>query len=359
MKRSNHLIVFLLATLVACSPQPQTTVPVENHSPTADVKVEDSTVSTPEVAPLTHLNVCYSSISPTQAAAWYAYENGLFEKNGLEVELTLISSGSKSVTALIAGDVDICQVAISGIVNAVAAGQDVVYIAGLVNTYPGSLYVTPELASGGDALKGTTFAVSQPGSANTVATSLVLRQLGLDPLTDVTFLSIGSEPERLAALETGQADGALLFPPATLKAQESGFQKLFDLGKTKLPYQFVGVGTTHAFIEENRVAVTAFVKAMVEAVALMQNDPEGTKAVLAKYLELDPVTEAANLEETYQAIILNAFETKPYPSIAGIQTVIDSLYPENPDVANITPEQTIDLSILDELEKSGFFAGLP
>jgi len=105
--------------------------------------------------------------------------------------------------------------------------------------------------------------------------------------------------------------------------------------------------------------VTAFVKAMVEAVALMQNDPEGTKAVLAKYLELDPVTEAANLEETYQAIILNAFETKPYPSIAGIQTVIDSLYPENPDVANITPEQTIDLSILDELEKSGFFTGLP
>lgn len=336
MKRK--LLLFLLVFMLAACSAPVT--------------------SAPTTVPLTHLNVCYSSVSPTQVAAWYAFENGLFEKQGLDVELTLISSGSKSVAALISGDMDICQVAISGIVNAVAAKQDVVFIAGLVNTYPGSLYVAADINSADD-LKGKTLAVSQPGSANTVATSLVLRQLGIDPNTDVVLLSIGTEVERLAALEAGQVDGALLFPPATLIAQKKGYHNLFDLGKTKLPYQFVGIGTTRAFIEKDRASATAFVKAMVAAVAMMKQDPAGTKTTLAKYLELDPVAEAANLDETYQAIVLNTFEDKPYPSIDGIQTVIDSLIPDNPDVANVTPDQTIDLSILNDLDHSGFFNTKP
>ncbi|MCX6081394.1 MAG: ABC transporter substrate-binding protein [Chloroflexi bacterium] len=362
MTRNIIIGLVLILLLAACAPQAQATslpaVVATNLPSTVPTLVPTVAPTIPPTAlPLTKLNACYSSVSPTQAAAWYAQEKGLFQKYGLDIELTFIASGSKAVAALISGDMDICQVAISGVVNAVAAGKDVVYIAGLVNTYPGSLYVKPEIRSA-EQLKGRTLAVSQPGSANTVATNLVLMKMGLQP-GDVTLLSFDSESGRYIALETGQVDGALLFPPATLKAHEKGFTNLYDLGKTRLPYQFVGIGTSQTLIKKDRAAVIAFVKAMTEAVAMMKKDPDGTKAVLAKYLELDPVAEAANLEETYQEIILKGFESRPYPTIEGIQTVIDSLAPDNPDAAKVTPAQTIDLSILNEIEQSGFFNQLP
>lgn len=353
--RKKTFILCLILALSACAPQAQATN-IPTTAPTLESTVAPTTP--PSAVPLTKVNACYSATSPTQAAAWYAQEKGLFQKYGLDVNLTLISSGSKSVAALISGDMDICQVAISGIVNAVAAGKDVVFIAGLVNTYPGSLFVKADITKA-EQLKGRIIAVSQPGSAAASATSLVLRQLGLDPTKDVTYLSVGSDGERFTALVSGQVDGALLYPPATLKAREKGFTNLYDLGKSKLPYQLTGIGTSQAFIKKDRAAVIAFVKAMTEAVAMMKKDPDGTKAVLAKYLELDPVTEAANLEETYQEIILNGFESKPYPTNEGIQTVIDSLVADNPDAARVTPAQTLDLSILKEIEQSGFFNQLP
>ena len=334
----------LIVLLAACAPQAQPTI-------TATIQPQATAVQAKTI------KVCYSSVSPTQAAAWYASDKGLFKKYGLDITLTFISSGSKAVAALISGDMDICQVAISGIVNAIAAGKNIVFIAGLVNTYPGILYVKPSITTA-EQLKGGTLAVSTPGSANTVASSLVLGKLGLKP-EDVTLLSFDSEAGRYTALSTGKVDGALLFPPATLQAKEKGFTNLYDLGKTKLPYQFVGIGTSRAFIQKDRDSVTAFVKAMAESVALMKKDPDGTKAVLAKYLQLDPVAEAANLQETYQAIIIDSFVDKPYPSNEGIQTVIDSLVHDNPSVGKITPDQTLDLSILKEIEQSGFFNQLP
>ena len=336
--------LFLILLLTACAPQTQPAAAPAAQSPTNTFQAKS-------------LRVCYSSVSPTQAAAWYANDKGLFKKYGLDVSLTFISTGSKAVAALISGDMDMCQVAISGIVNAVAAGKNIVFIAGLVNTYPGILYVKPSITTA-EQLKGGTLAVSTPGSANTVATSLVVGKLGLKP-EDVTLLSFDSEAGRYTALETGKVDGALLFPPATLQAKEKGFTNLYDLGKTKLPYQFVGIGTSRSFIQKDRSSATAFVKAMAESVALMKKDPDGTKAILAKYLQLDPAAEASNLQETYQAIILDSFVDKPYPSNEGIQVVIDSLVHDNPGVAKVTPDQTLDLSILKEIDQSGFFNQLP
>lgn len=353
------LFIVLVLVLSACAPLAETTaIPTQPAEDTAtNAPVEEAT-SEPTAAPLVHLNACYSATSPTQAPAWYAYENGLFEKYGLDIELTFISSGSKSVTALVAGDVDICQVAVASVVSAVAAGQDVVFIAGLFNTYPGSLYVKPEIQSAED-LKGKSLAVSQPGGGNPVATNLILNELGLKPNEDVSLLAFGTEPERLAALEAGQVDGALLFPPATLVAAEKGFFNLYDLGKTKIPYQFVGIATSQALIDSDHQSVTAFLQAITEASLLMKQDRDGSIAVMAKYMELDPVADRVNLEETYQAIIIDVLESKPYPTVEGTQIVIDSLVSDNPDVANLSPDQILNTTILEELDQSGFFDSLP
>ena len=152
MTRNNIIGLVLILLLAACAPQAQaTSLPamVATNLPSTVSTLVPTVAPTisPTALPLTKLNACYSAASPTQAAAWYAQEKGLFQKYGLDIELTFIASGSKAVAALISGDMDICQVAISGIVNAVAAGKDVVFIAGLVNTYPGSLFVKADMYS--------------------------------------------------------------------------------------------------------------------------------------------------------------------------------------------------------------------
>ncbi len=61
--------------------------------------------------PLEKVRIAYSSISGNQVPAWVAYEKGFFRKNGLDVELVFIESGTKAVNALLSGDVAFSQMA--------------------------------------------------------------------------------------------------------------------------------------------------------------------------------------------------------------------------------------------------------
>jgi NitT/TauT family transport system substrate-binding protein len=281
----------------------------------------------------------------------------LFEKYGLEVKLVYINSGTKAVTALLAGDVDICQIAGSAVVNAVAAGQDAVMIAGLYNTYPASLMVTASIKTAQD-LHGKALAITQPGSSTDVGTRLALKQLGLEPDKDVALLAIGEEGARMAAMEAGQVAGSLLTSPDTLIGRQKGYTTLLDLGATNIPYQHTGIATTRKYIAAHPAEVENFMKAVLEAISLMKKDPAGTKTTMAKYLLLDPDKDAASLEDAYQSLILNGLSDIPYPTLPGIQTLIDYQSASNAAVGQITPDQVVDLSILNALQDSGFIAQL-
>jgi ABC-type nitrate/sulfonate/bicarbonate transport system substrate-binding protein len=85
-------------------------------------------------AAVTPLRVCYSSNSATQSVMLYAYEQGIFQEYGLAVELIYIEGGSTATAALIAGAVDVCQIAGASVINGVVAGADLALIAGLFTT---------------------------------------------------------------------------------------------------------------------------------------------------------------------------------------------------------------------------------
>ena len=47
---------------------------------------------------------------------------------------------------------------------------------------------------------------------------------------------------------------------------------------------------------------------------------------------------------------------RPYPTLKGIQYLLDDLAAKNPQAKAAKPEQFVDLSLLQQLEKEGFFA---
>jgi hypothetical protein len=46
---------------------------------------------------------------------------------------------------------------------------------------------------------------------------------------------------------------------------------------------------------------------------------------------------------------------KPYPTLKGIQFLLDEMANKLPQAKKAKPEQFVDLSLLQELEKEGFF----
>lgn len=313
--------------------------------------------SAESAAPLTKVNVCYSSNSATQVVVLYAYEKGLFKQYGLDVNLTYIEGGSTATAALIAGKLDICQIAGAAIINSAVAGSDLVLIGGLFNTYVYSLMVRPEIKAAAD-LKGKALAISDPGGSSDAALRAALRSLDLQPDTDVALLSIGAQGARLAAMESGAVVGTVVSVPETAIARNAGYRELVDMAALKTPYQHTALATSRHFLTEHRDIATHFLQATLAAITQMKQDPTGVGEVLAKYLSLDAEKDKATLAEAYTVLIGNYLPTLPYPTLEGIQLQLATLVADNPAAAKIKAADLVDTTLLDEIKASGFIAQL-
>lgn len=346
------LWVGMALLLVSCA-APAPPVPV---TPAASAPSTND-ASAGQTAALAPIRVCYSTLSGTQIPVWYAYEKGLFSRYGLDVDLIAVDGGENAAAALIAGETDICQGSPSAMIAAAVAGNDTVTIGGIVNTLPYSLLVRPEINTADD-LRGGVLAVNSLSGSSAVAGRAVLQHLGLQPDEDVTILAVGGQGERLAAMQSGVVQATLVSPPQTYEGKEMGFKVLFDTSEMGLPYQHTAINTTRRFLAEHRPEAVAFMKAIIAALALIRQDEAGAKAMMAKYMALDPQEDAKSLDEAYDELIKKYYVTIPYPTLAGIQTEIDELAVDNPAAAEFKAEDIVDDSLVKELEENGFVASV-
>ena len=87
-------------------------------SPTASAAV---TTATPTPAPI-KVRAAYGNVTPANLAPFYAKEKGIFLENGLDVDLSLIDGGGKSMAALLGNSVDIAQLGGTELMSAYIGG---------------------------------------------------------------------------------------------------------------------------------------------------------------------------------------------------------------------------------------------
>ncbi len=307
--------------------------------------------------PLHKLAACTSAVDAANMNMQIALSEQFFAKYGLDVNIIPVNGGPNAATALLAGDAAICQIAGTAVVNAIAAGGDLVIVGGVVNRQPYYLIVHPDITKPAD-LMGKALGVSGPGSNTDLAARTALSYLGLKPDQDVAVLSVGGPSERLAALTSGKVAGTILSPPAAMSAMAEGYGLLLDLAELDKPYQHVAIITTRSFLREHPELVTGYLQASAEAIAKMQADKALTVAVMAKYLDLDLAQNAKALELTYDMMIRKMMNVEPTPSLPGIQALIDELAQSNPGVAALKPENVVDLRLVEQLTQEGFFSSL-
>jgi NitT/TauT family transport system substrate-binding protein len=310
-----------------------------------------------ETGHLTRLSICNSGLGGVQAVAVYAQDNGVFSRYGLDVDITLVSGGSRAVPAMTSGSVPLCLMAGVPVANAVLAGADIAVVGTLVDTYTYALVAGQDIRTPAD-LKGRAVAISAPGSASSTAMGIALERLGLRRAGDVSMVAIGSHRQRLAALEAGYVAAALLDYPEVHLALARGFKTMLDMAPLALPTLHTCIAVNRAFLREHRPTVLRFVQAISHAVFAIKRDRPGALAALGKYTQLDPKGHAAALEKTYEVVQKGQLKDIPYASDAGMAAVLAEAARNHPGARVPRPDELADHSLVADLERSGFFEKL-
>ena len=290
----------------------------------------------------------YPSLGFRQGHIWVAKDEGLFKKYGLEVDPIFLRGGQLAIQALAAGDPPIMS--IGQVVQANLAGFDLALIAGVESHYDSTIFGRGNVTRL-EHLKGNRLGISGYGAATHFAALIVAKHLNLDPNKDLTLVPGGPDAERIAALSSGKIDASVFNSSTVPIAKRMGFTELVYLPDLGVEVQGNGMATTRGYIKSSRDIIKAALKGYVEGIYFIFQNRAATQKVFARYMRTN---DAEVLEQSYQ-VYLKTTARKPYPTLKGLQFLLDALAPTMPQAKTARPEQFVDLSFLQELEKEGFF----
>ncbi|MBM4264071.1 MAG: ABC transporter substrate-binding protein [Deltaproteobacteria bacterium] len=304
-----------------------------------------------EAQELKKIKIGYPAISYNQIHIWIAKDAGIFRRHGLDAEVIFFRGGQMATQALVAGDPPIVN--IGTVVQAGLQGHDVVLIASSESSYNYSVVAKPGM-SRVEQLKGKRLGVSGFGSASHNAALILLKRFSLEPTKDVALVVAGPTMERLAAVDTGRIDATILTPSETPRARRQGLVEVFDMLELGIEVQGNGFATSRGFIKSQRATALSALRSYVEAIHFIGKNKEESRRIAAKYMRTN---EPDVLDATYEWFVKRVSK-RPYPTLKGIQYLLDEVAPTIAQAKNAKPEQFVDLSLLQQLEKDGFFTEL-
>jgi ABC-type nitrate/sulfonate/bicarbonate transport system substrate-binding protein len=308
-----------------------------------------STALAGQAKPLIKVMSGYGSTDGGAQILWFAKETKLFEKHGLDVVLVGMGTGSVSLRALIANDLQIASLSGSGLVQAALQGADTVLISALINGFTFKVFGAPEITSPAQ-LKGKKLGVSRYGATSDFAVRLALKKWGLNPDRDVNLLQIGTSQDAVRAMQSKMLDAGVMSGTSSLIARKAGFRELGDLADLGLHYPTSAVGTTKSFLQKNEGIVKEFMLAYIEAIHDFKRNKEVALTVLKKYTRND---DREVLEDAYSSAA-SKYLPLPIPTLDGIRTILAELSSTTPAAKNAEPEQFVSYKIAREIEASGF-----
>jgi len=291
------------------------------------------------------------SLGSAQLPLWAARDAGLFAKHGLNVELLGLQSASRQVQLILAGDTLAASLSGTTPVRARIEGADPIILMGLLNSFTLSVIAVPEIKQPSD-LKGRYIGVGNLGGSPTLLTQRLLKKWGLE--ADVKFLATGGYVESVAALEKRRIHAAVLDPPrAYIGRKKFGFIELANLGQ-EFKYATTVIVARESQLRKDRETFLQFAKGVIEGIHRVKTDREFSIKMLGKMLRS---SDREILGETYR-VFSALYEKAPYPTLEGIQPILDEISTENPKAKNYKPENFVDTSIMKQLDQSGFVASV-
>jgi NitT/TauT family transport system substrate-binding protein len=290
----------------------------------------------------TNVRVGYSNVSVDFLAPWAAKEAGIFQKNGLDVDLELISGGSRTMAALLSNEMQITQQGGAEALSAAAGGADVLVLGTLAPVYPYQFEVSASINTPAD-LKGRKVGISSVGGSADIATRVALPKVGLDPEKDVQIVPVESHANRTAALLSGQIQGAVDDPPDSVELERKGLHPLLNLAQLKLPAANTVIAVRRGWLAEHRDLAQKYVDSIVQAIARAKKDKLFTIGVLKKYFNS---TDDQAMSIAYDFFMNEVTPSLPHATAAQFADAQHFLGQKNQRVRDFPISQRIDDSFM-------------
>jgi len=297
----------------------------------------------------TPVRINWTAVTGAQSGMFMAQQEGLFRKNGLNVELLHIASSSRGIQAILAGEIAFSYVDGSNLAQANLKGANIALVAGATNRQVFSLMAKPEIKKIPD-LRGKKIGITRIGSSTHTSALFALNASGLKQ-NDYQILPLVEVPNILTALMAGQVDAGVVSPPTNSRARKAGFNELMNLAKEGPEFVSVAVGASRAYIKANEDIVRRVVRAYGEGVHIFRSNKPAALTMIQKYLR---VKEADIAEDTYNQF-REYLDVPPYVSGKGMEAVLADIAANDPAAKNAKAEDFLDMRFVIELDKQGFF----
>lgn len=306
-------------------------------------------LSVPMSAPAQQHMIGYAGFAGFQASMWAVKDLGLLKKYNIDGEVVMIPGTARQIQALVGNSIDFAHLDAVGTIRAILGGADIVMVGSSLNKFPFSFVTQKEIRKPADVV-GKKIGIVGFGGGNDLAVSLLLKEWNI-PRQSVNVLQAGGAANRLVAMSAKALDATVLSFPEIGEARRMGMNIMSDLNELKSgDYPMSVVAVRRSLLAQNRNLVKRFLMAYAEGTYLFKTDKEKGIGVYRRRLKQDNVKA---LEETYQ-YFAPKFAFPIRVSKDGMRNTLEMVAADTPKL-DMNLNRYIDESVLDELEKEGFF----
>ena len=271
-----------------------------------------------EPVPASLTTVSFIGVQEQGATGYAAAEvQGAFTGQGLVFSPTWASSGAVILQGVVGGEFDVGNVGPAQLYAAIENGvcarvlrptEGAAY--GLIARPDLHLDVARPYPDALRQLKGRRIGVAARGAAQELVLRTLLKEAGLDPNTDVTWLAIGSAATAMAAFTSRQVDVAMSYSQleVNLRAAGVGFDKVLVLAGSNTPlgvfWQALAVANCD-WADSHPDTVMKFCRALNQGFAALVADHQAGPKAFAYVKIGSDLDESAALWETYKNPVID------------------------------------------------------
>ena len=300
------------------------------------------------------LKIAIPSTTQAVLAFTIARDKGYYRAEGLDVELILMSAPIAS-RALLSGDVAVATVGGAGL-PPILRGSPFKFLFTTYNRAMFWLYAKPEIRNV-RALKGRRVGVSGIGSGPDSLLREVLRQHGLDASRDVVVLSLGVMPTIFSGLQSGIVDAAMLSPPVTFKAEESGFRELVAFPKQDLVELQGSILVRDASLQSDPAQLERFIRGTYKGFLYIKDNRAGTIPIVARYLQVSESRAAKAYDQVIRPSLTQDGTLDQEMQAKAVEHVIKRLDLKAPPPLSRIFDFSLARKVLAEIQSKGWKPG--
>lgn len=286
------------------------------------------------------------------APVYSTLEGGYFHENGLDPELIFYPGHSRSLPALVAGEVDFTNAVSPELICIDVLNQgDAVIVASAISRSAQQVAARPGLVTRDD-LRGKRWGVLARGDADECSIVMGLERWGWNVDRDIEIVAVGTAGSRLdLLLDASKVDVAIMHAPEPFQAIKRGWNMVADFAHLDAAFQNSCAATTRRFLAKRPDIVHRYVRAYCQGVYRFRTDAAFGIEVIRKY---SGETDRSVLEPTY-VLFARLMGGMMYPSLEGVRNAAHLLHRLGVIPRLPAPEEFVDLNPVLELENEDFF----